>query len=299
MIKKTTSRWKVLPPSSLEKLVKSGSPVYVLNTSHTPSGDKGTIAINFTSDGRREYFKMPPTFIPMAISDVIPQKSLLDSRDFRTALVKGMLTLVDPTQAEDFLATNDAQDEYENLVLSEMSSKAKGIDLEAEVTKRVKVAHQVNDSAGPVQDVSAVDTVSNKVRALVEDMSSDNKTPKQVLIELRRHQTALSAADISFVMANTDDAELKKWTKTALQDAVSDVPVTTATNTSKVPKASAQTKKVKKSDSDFDFSGPESTMTAQEQAEDSKLQAKWASQQAVNGESRVSEEINKILGGKI
>lgn len=287
------ARWKVLPPAALEKLVKSGSPVYILNTSHTPSGDKGTIAINFTTDGRREYFKMPPTFIPMAISDVIPSKSLLDSRDFRTALVKGMLTLIDPTQAEDFLSTADAQDEYENLVLSEMSSKAKGIDLEAEVTKRVKVAHQMNDSAGPVQDISAVDTVSNKIRALVEDMSSDNKTPKQVLIELRRHQTALSAADISFVMANTDDPELKKWTKTALQDSF-EVPTSAA---SKVPKPAA--KKAKKADSDFDFSGPETTMTAQEQAEDSRTQAKWASQQALNGESRVSDEINKILGGKI
>jgi len=211
------AKLKTLPVSHLDRLVRENKPVYVINTSSLPSGDKGMVIVNFFDGSRREFFKMPPTFIPMAITDSIPSRQLIDSKDFKQCLLKGMLTLIEPASAEAFLATADAQDEYESLVLSEHSAAAQNLNINKITTQRTKVAHSSNDGgSGPVQDISAVDTVSNKVRGLIESMIAETLTSKEVLTQLRRHQSALQPVDFSYVVANTTDTDLKKWTKAGL-----------------------------------------------------------------------------------
>ena len=210
------AKLKVLAASNLDRLVRENKPVYVINTSSLPSGDKGMVIVNFFDGNRREFFKMPPTFIPMAITDSIPTRQLIDSKDFKQCLLKGMLTLVEPASAEAFLATPEAQDEYESLVLSEHSAAAQHINVNKMVSQRSRVSHSTNEGGGPLQDVSAVDTVSNKVRGLIESMVAETITIKEVLTQLRRHQSALQAVDFSYVIANTTDPELKKWAKSGL-----------------------------------------------------------------------------------
>jgi hypothetical protein len=292
-------KWKFLPPNSLEKLVRANKPVYVLNTSALPSGDKGTIVLTMYDGTRRDHFKSPATFIPMCITDAIPSSKICECRDLKQALLKGMLTLVDPDQAEDYLQTPEAREEYENLVLSEHSAKARNIDVESEITKRLKVTHTRNEGGiGPTQDVEAVDTVSNKVRGLMEDLVSGNKQAKEVLTELKRHQTALKAIDISYVQANAADPELSKWAKKALLGVASDEDETPAPATKK--KATVVAKPAKKEPVDaFDFGAKDDDMTPEERAADAAAQAKFLSQQALSGQSQVDDEINKLLSGKM
>jgi len=206
---------KTLSVSHLEKLVRENKPIYVVNSSALPSGDKGMVIINFFDGTRREFFKMPPTFIPMAVTDSISPQKILDSKDFRQSLLKGMLTLIEPTSAEAYLSTKEAQDEYESLVLSELSARSQKIDINKTVTRRA-VHHNTNEGGGPIQDVSAIDTVSNKVRGIIESMVAGTLNAKEALVQLRRHQSALHAVDFSYVVANTADQELKKWAKNGL-----------------------------------------------------------------------------------
>lgn len=294
---------KTLPPSALDSLIQGSKAIYVLNTSALPSGDKGMIVVNFYDGTRREYFKMPPTYIPMSISDAIPKNKLADSRDFKQCLLRGMLTLVDADSAEDFLASEEAQAEYNALVLSEHSSAARNVNVEREVVKRTSISHQSNEAAGP-QDVGAVDTVSNKIRGLVESMISGTMTARECLQTLKRHQSALTAVDLSFVAANSSNSELTQWAKATLSQVVAENPTPVAL--AKTPKAKKSTahveplskKKMEKEAASFDFGSDDVEMTPEEKAADAKLRAAAMNQQAVTGDSALEREIDALLGGK-
>lgn len=286
-------KWKIMPPGKLDSLINAGKPVYVLNSSVLPSGDKGTIVINFYDGTRRDFLKIPPTFIPIAASDVIPPKRLGESRDFKQSLVKGMLTLVDPEQAMDYLETKEAREEYENLMLSEHSSRARSITTEAEVAKRTRVSHQSNASAGPRDETGPGDTVSNRVRGFMESLTSKTMTAQEVLVNLRRHQTALSDGDLSYVIANAEDRELRQWATKALAEQAGGTPAVAAKPAKKAT-AKAEPKK-KDDDSSFDFEKP---LSAEEQRAETEAMSRAASQQALHGESKVDEEIDRLLGGR-
>lgn len=288
-------RLKTLPPAHLDRLINANQPIYVLNTSALSTGDKGMIVVNFFDGTRRDFFKMPPTFIPMAVSDSIPANRLRESRDFKQCLLKGMLTLVDPASAENYLATGEAQDEYESLVLSEHSASFNNIDVEREVSRRTRVAHQTGEGNGPIQDVSAVDTISNKVRGIVESMLSNTLTGKEALTQLRRHQTALRSVDFSYVVENSTDAELTKWARKALTRATQEEATAYAEEEEyeeikpkKKPKK-ARRKAIKKETAAFDFSGGEDEMTAEEKAADARARSEAFSTQATQGQSKIND----------
>ena len=290
-------RLKTLPPSQLDRLINSNQPIYVVNTSALSTGDKGMIVVNFFDGNRREFFKMPPTFIPMAVSDAIPSTKLRDSRDFKQCLLKGMLTLVDPTSAENYLSTPEAQDEYESLVLSEHSAQFKNIDVEREVNRRTRVAHQAgNDSQGPVQDFGAVDMISNKVRGLVESMVSESITTKEALTQLRRHQSALKTVDFSYVIENSTDPALTKWAKKALTNAANEydddddeVVVKARKKKSPVKQAKKATTRVKTELESFSFKSEDAEMTPAELAADAAAKQQAYATQSMQGESKIND----------
>jgi len=296
------ARLKPLTVSHLDRLVRENKPVYIINTSALPSGDKGMVIVNFFDGNRREFFKMPPTFIPMAITDSIPAKQLIDSKDFRQCLLKGMLTLIEPASAEAFLATPEAQDEYEALVLAEHSAAAQHLNINKTVSQRTKVVHTSGESgAGPIQDISAVDTVSNKVRGLIESMIASTLTPKEVLTQLRRHQSALQTVDFSYVIANTTNPDLKKWAKSCLtrsydedveenEEDEEQVVKPRKTRELKEPKLAAKKKEEDYGKDVFDFKN--------EGTEDFKMKQVASQNQALYGESKVEEEIDALISGR-
>jgi len=296
-MKGSVMKLKTLPPSHLDRLINSNQPVYVLNTSALSTGDKGMIVVNFFDGNRREFFKMPPTFIPMAVSDAIPSSKLRDSRDFKQCLLKGMLTLVDPATAENYLASPEAQDEYESLVLSEHSAQYNNIDVEKEVSRRTRVAHQSGGSEGPIQEVGAIDTISNKVRGIVESLVSKSLSSKEALTQLRRHQSALKAVDFSYVAENTTDAGLTKWAKKALTQSMDD-----DLDYEEPVKARAKRKPAKKKakaksadENEFSFDSADEEMSPEELAADAAARARAFETQATEGQSKINDDINNLM----
>lgn len=319
---------KTLTVAHLDRLVRENKPIYVVNTSALPSGDKGMVIVNFFDGTRREFFKMPPTFIPMAITDSIPPQKVLESKDFRQCLLKGMLTLIEPASAEAYLSTQEAQDEYESLVLSEHSAKAQNIDINRTVTRRTQVHHSTHEGSGPIQDVSAVDTVSNKVRGLIESLIAGSLSSKEVLTQLRRHQSALHSVDFSYVIANTTDQDLKKWAKAGLtrttrdefedetddeenddsyetDDEEVEIAPTKIKKARGRPKLAAEDKETSKKkvnndySSVFDFKNDTEGFTDEDIRADERARATAMAQQNIHGESMYQKEINKILSGAV
>lgn len=294
-----------LPPSHLDKLVSQGKPVYVINTSTLPSGDKGMIIVNFFDGNKWEFFKVPPTYIPMAVSDSVPARRLSESRDFKQCLLKGLLTLVTPESAEAYLALPDAREEYDALMLSEHSQRNHKIDVEAEVSRRTRVSHHSDhQGAGPVQDTSKTDSVSNRVRGIIESLRSGDITPPDALRTLKRHASALSSLDLSYVVANVDDEAITEWAGKVGKQAAA-APKKPAPAAPAAKKATTVKKAVAKKPEptedfksfDFDSNDDEAKMTPEERRADAEARAKAMSNQAIHGQSRAQQEINDLLSG--
>ena len=80
----------------LDELLSAGKKVYVKNTSHP----MGHIVLTFvTPNGRAVPRPIPRTWIPICLTDTLAPNIIRDSNDLRQFIAKGVLALVDPTDA--------------------------------------------------------------------------------------------------------------------------------------------------------------------------------------------------------
>jgi hypothetical protein len=282
---------RTLAPGKLDSLIQRNLPVYVLNTSVLPSGDKGTIVVNFYDGQRREYFKMPPTFIPIAVTDAIPSKKLADSRDFRQCLLKGILTLVEPQDAEDFLSSPEAVHEYETLMLSEQSALASGAPVVSGSPVRVAQIQPDNGGAGPVNEVGEASSVSPRVVGIIESLRSGEIEASAALTEIRRHREAMTTIEVAY-LKESGIPEIQA----GVDELFANKPVLKEKPQS--AKAPAPAKKIKATVPANPVIKEDDEMSPEERAADEVARAKAMSQQALHGESKGAEMIDKLLKGK-
>lgn len=202
---------KTLFPSKLDELINQNLPIYVINSSVLSGGSQGTIIVNFFDGSRKDHFKVPATFIPFAVSDMVPASVLKTSRDFRQCLTKGMLTLIDPTDAAAYMATDEAREEYEALTLSEHSARAKGVSIKNGIVpgETIKV-RPTTHGAGVVP--SHVDeelsfgksAVTPKATSIAEGLKSSTYNLKEAVAEVRRNLRALSREDVYFLTSTSN-----------------------------------------------------------------------------------------------
>jgi hypothetical protein len=297
-------KWTSYEPNKLASMVESKRPVYILNTSMFPGGTKGNIIINFVDGTRKRHFQVPDTFIPLCITDSIPTDLLLSSPDLLDLLRKRIITLVDSDQAEEYLRTPEALEEYEAIVLSQHSSKARGVDLET-ATKRTfsstaALTHEVEEAVSDVQ-------ISTRVRAKVDELTNNGITGKEFLQECKRHGDGFTEIDLYFIRDNVRDLEVQKWTEAKLFDKSGDLSGSVTKNATKqkptsalgravANKKAAPAKKYKTA-IDEDEDGDEPT-SPEEQAELARGMAAAQANQAIGGKSKIPEMIAKMAAGK-
>lgn len=278
-------QWKTIEPTRLNEMIQSNTPIYILNTSNYTNG-RMAIIISFIDGTRRRQFTVPPTFIPMCITDAIPHKEI-SNPDFLDLLNKRIVTLVDAKQAQEYLRTPEAVEEFHAIVLSEHSQKAQGVNLETGVKKSFSSAAALTaDVEEAVNDLS----ISTKVRAFMDELSAGAITAKQALSECKRHADSFTDLDLHYIRENSKDLELAKWVEGKLVDRSSDIG-----SSLKVPKAAAKTsalnralanKKLAPKSSKRDEDAPE---TAEEEAELARGMAMAQGQQATSGRIPDSE----------
>jgi hypothetical protein len=298
-------KWKTYEPNKLSAMVESKRPVFVLNTSLFPGGTKGNIIINFVDGTRKRHFTVPDTFIPLCITDSIPADLLLNSPDLLDLLRKRIITLVDSDQAEEYLATPEAKEEYEAIVLSQHSAKARGVDLET-ATKRTfsstaALTHEVEEA---VSDAN----ISTRVRAKVDELSNGAITGKEFLAECKRHGEGFTEIDLYYIRDNVRDLNVGKWVEAKLFDKSGDLSGSVTKNATKKPtsalgraiaaKKAAPAKKYKTSlDEGLDNDDDEPS-SPEEEAELARGMAAAQANQAIGGKSKVPEMIAKMASGK-
>lgn len=294
-------KWKEHRPSELAALIKAGRPIYVLNTSNFGSG-RGHIIINFIDGTRKRHFEVPDTFIPLNITDSIPADQLTQSHDFLDLLKKQIITLVDGDQAAEFLASEEASEEYDALVLSRHSSRAHGVELEASVKR--SFSSKIALTADMEEAMSDAD-VSPRVRAKVDELTAGAITAKEMLAECKRNGESFTEVDLHFIQSQVKDIAVGKWIDSRLMDISGDMgkalnKAKSPTPTRAVAKASGKGdlskafgKKASKAGMSLDDGDDEPT-SDEEAAELAKGMAKAASQQNISG--RVPDDlITKVL----
>lgn len=274
------AQWKTIEPTLLNEMIQANSPIYILNTSMHSSGRMAVI-ISFIDGTRRRQFVVPPTFIPICITDAIPHKEI-SNPDFLDLLNKRVITIVDSDQAREFLKTPEAREEFHAITLSEHSARAQGVNLETGVKRSFSsAAHLTAEVEEAVSDVQ----ISTKVRSFMEELSAGAITAKQALSECKRHNGSFSELDYHYIKENTKDLELIKWVDSKLLDGSADLGTSKATQAIRkqgsalnraMNKQAATAKRGKASDDD----APES---AEEEAELARGMAAAQSQQNLSG----------------
>lgn len=290
-------KWKTVEPHNLGSMIQAKRPVYILNTSLFPNGNKGTVVINFVDGTRKRHFTVPDTFIPLCITDSIPAQELANSADFLDLLRKRIITIVDSDQAQDYLGTKEAVEEYESIVLSAHSSKARGVDLETAVKRTFSSAPQL--TAEVEENVTTAD-INNKVRASVEDLAAGSITAREFLANCKRHADGFTEVDLHYIKESVRDLEVQRWVEARILDKSSDiksgsVKKAAAAAPKKGALASSLAAKKKNSRKDDDDDAPSSP---EEEAELQRGMAAAMANQAVDGRSKVPEMVDKLLKGK-
>lgn len=278
-------QWKTIEPTRLNEMIQSNTPIYILNTSNYTNG-RMAIIISFIDGTRRRQFTVPPTFIPMCITDAIPHKEI-SNPDFLDLLNKRIVTLVDTKQAQEYLRTPEAIEEFHAIVLSNHSQQAQGMNLETGVRKSFSSAAALT---ADVEEAASNLVISTKVRAFMDELSAGAITAKQALSECKRHFEAFTDLDLHYIRDNSKDLELAKWVEGKLVDKSSDIKPNTVKQPSALNRAMANKKpnptvKPLRS-SKHDDDAPE---TAEEEAELARGMAMAYSNQSTSGRVPDSE----------
>lgn len=153
------------------------TPVWVLNKSR---GDtRGPILFTCPRKGTNDVncVRVPDTFIPINVLDHIPKDQLLDSVDFRNALNKGLIVIIDELEAREILSKPGVDQEIDRL--NQQQSKintahaAIGADIintEEPTTRVHRKVEQILNQVGDTGEVGAI----NQFRNIQDDIELED-----------------------------------------------------------------------------------------------------------------------------
>lgn len=190
----------------LDGLLNDGKKIYVKNTSRP----MGHIVLTFvTAHGKAVPRNIPRTWIPICLTDTLSPDIIAQSNELRQFLNKGILALVDPSEAQKELETVDAADESKRLNLSDFSNRA-------EVTERtLTLENQYTAEANPLNPQGPEgmsDPVNNRVKSTLLRVEAKDITEREAVAEFRIMQGELSSHDLTYIISQAEgEGPLKRF----------------------------------------------------------------------------------------
>ena len=180
---------------TLDNLIDNNKPVYVINNSNP----RGVIVISIVhpATGNVTPITIPVTWIPICVTDIVPRKHLRDSLDFRGALRKNMLRLVDPDRARKVLATQEAKEEQKRLNESDYAA-TEGLNPK------------------PVTAEGETEAINPRVMDIVIRLTSKDIGVSEALNRLKSLFTTLTKQDLSYILTNAPQKQIKAWAEKAI-----------------------------------------------------------------------------------
>ena len=203
---------------SLDELLNEKKEVYVRNNAQKA----GMVLILQMRDrnGRAAGFKIPPTNIPMCLSERFPAEVLRESTDLREMISKELLVIMDPTEAKAILNTEEAREEIQALKASVYADSAPANAMRSGVEKIKKQAEEVmiKEASELKEEIAANDSgVSHRVRGMVASLKAKEKSARDTLTGFKRMRDALTEGDLAYVLAECkDDSQIREFAEKTL-----------------------------------------------------------------------------------
>lgn len=185
----------------LDELLSAGKKVYVKNTSRP----MGHIVLTFvTPNGKAVPRPIPRTWIPICLTDTLAPNIIRESNDLRQFIAKGVLALVDPTDAQKSLNTDEGKEEQTRLNISEFSNKAEATERTTALENQYTSEANVNNPMGPPEG-QQVDPVNNRVKATLLRVESSDLTEREAVSEFRIMEGELTSHDLTYIISQVED----------------------------------------------------------------------------------------------
>lgn len=198
---------------TLEWLKEHGKPLYVRNITRP----RGQIGVNFVqTNGRARTIKIPRTHLPVCLTTQVGWDTILGSDDLRMCIVRGVLDIVIPEEAERELASEPAMEETERMQLSEFSAKQSF--LSKRVQQMQKAEEQKVDPDAPGIEPLGIETnvIQPRILSLVEKLTNQDISIKAALNELKTMEGELRETDCSYIIANGPEGQIRNYVQKTL-----------------------------------------------------------------------------------
>lgn len=191
---------------ALDDLLDAKKKIYVINNSRKA----GLLLVVQMKDkhGASRALKVPPTKIPICVSDQFSADSIRESSDLKIMLQKQNLALVDPVVAEKILESAEAKDELKALNMSIYSDNAprNAVRDSLEKLKNNSNPEAAIEAAELLKNKNTLENaVSDKVRGIIASFKSKEKSSKDTLIALRRIDESMTEVDLTYVISQCKD----------------------------------------------------------------------------------------------
>lgn len=155
--------------------------IYVINTSSGKT--RGSVVFNcHKQDGRNiDTITIPDTFLPIDLIDFVSKKQVLESSDFKNAVRKGLLTLIDVAEAKEIESQPGAKEErdrindvYKNIDLINSGAYGDGSEVVTVHETGNKSSNALNlrmQSILENADTSGEVVTMNSLRSIVNDLT--------------------------------------------------------------------------------------------------------------------------------
>jgi hypothetical protein len=172
--------------------------VWVLNETKP----KGLIALEVKNraDGSATLVSIPPTWVPICLTDQVPKTMLVDSPKFRAILAGGYIKLLDPNAVTEILLDKDVQEEIDSI--------------------RNKTADYFKETLP--ENLQVENTVSVVVLDLLVREGDGSITEAEAKDILNNREEELTDADLEHLMKSSNSAKVKKWASDTLAERTSE-----------------------------------------------------------------------------
>lgn len=190
------SRSRAKKPIILDD-IGDDQPIYVYNN---VQGDY--LLTVYPGNGSRDVLvRVEETWIPRLITNQVSTKVLKESDQFRRAISRGLLELIDRAEAEEVLRSEDARRELERLRLK----YNRDIEYDDE-----------QEETSPIQAIR--DTHNLKVRDKIKDLISRTDLDSETVYALvlnEHHMEPITPDETDFIMLTTQpDTQVYNWANT-------------------------------------------------------------------------------------
>ena len=201
----------------LDALLDSNKKVYVRN--NALKSQLFMVVELKDKNGKNRALKVPPVRFPISVSDQFSSDSIRESSDLRSLLMKQVLVLVDPAEAEKELATAEAREELKAFSISVHADTAPSNVVRDTMENLREKSSNVMQAPDLLKNRTETDAISNRVKGLIASFQSKEKSSKDTLLMLRRMKTTLTEHDLTYIIGQCkSETTIREFAEGALYE---------------------------------------------------------------------------------